>query len=199
MLKSSINSRYAKHNGIRIYQGDLLRDFSFQAPRHALQEIFEYTFPYALVISQDCDLEQGQKSIEESLGNGNLPLFNQYLPNILITPAFVLESIRDGDHLRDVFNILTQKLGGDKLRQIKQNQVPRYHFLEHCSEFNIPDLVIDFKIVFSVDLAFAQQKAKNCYLATVNELFREALLQRYSFYSSRIGLPDLNEATNQKA
>ena len=55
---SQINTYYRKHNFGRILQGDILRDVKFS---YAVQEdsvIVEYYFPYIIVLSQDCDLQQ---------------------------------------------------------------------------------------------------------------------------------------------
>ncbi len=144
MLKSKIDKYYVQHNCERIAQGDILRDFSFFIIGKKNAQI-ELNFPYLVVVSQDCDLEQGSKinnSIESEDGTIS---FNQYLHNVLLVPAFPSEIIRNGEHLSDLYKIKTQKIGKKLWDKLKQNNDLRYHYLPQYNEFQIPDLLIDFK------------------------------------------------------
>jgi hypothetical protein len=80
---------------------------------------------------------------------------------------------------------------------IKQNNNERYHYLPSYLDFQIPELLVDFKMYFTLPINVVFSGVNPFYLATINELFREKLSQRFSFYLSRIGLPDIFTKTSQ--
>ena len=86
-----------------------------------------------------------------------------------------------------------QPITGDtRWNLINNNEIPRYHHLDRYDDYNIPDLIIDFKHYYTVQRMRLYEEVSQTYLATVNELFRESLSQRFAQYLSRIGLPDLS-------
>lgn len=193
MLKSHINSFYLKHNTERVCQGDILRDFSFYHvdADGAIQEI---VFPYMVVISQDCDLERA--STQSSLDTQNTyQEIKQYLPNLIFVPAFVDEQVKTGTHLEELFGIKQEIYDTKRWRPILQNNNERYHSLaEDRNNSQIPNLVVDFKLYYTVSYEVFLKKYRQCYLSTINELFREKLSQRFCNYLSRIGVPELQFA-----
>ena len=191
MLKSKVDSKYEIHSCHRIYQGDILRDIDFVVVGED-EVIFEMSYQYVVVLSQDCDLEQGQAINGNDLKcEGGYKLFNQFLHSILFVPAFPAELIRSGEHLTSLYQIKTQNLNSSMFKLVKNNQNPRYHFLPQDQEHQIPDLILDFKAYYTLTYKYFLNKHKKHYLATVNELFRERLSQRFSNYLNRIGLPEV--------
>lgn len=190
MLASKIASEYEVHNKDRVCQGDILRDVSFDVVESG-GSVVEYCFAYMLVLSQDCDLEHGSKFFDSSPDEKGIVSFNQFLPSIKVYPGFTEAEFRKGEHLKDVFKIKTTNCNSDQWKKIKQNLDPRFHYLSRCPEKQIPELVIDFKVYFTINMAYFLTFYKEAYLATINELFRESVLQRCCFYSSRIGLPEI--------
>ena len=196
MLKSKIETQYETHGCNRISQGDILRDVKFVIIGENETEI-ELNYQYIVVLSQDCDLEQGNILITGNLDcEGTCKLFNQFLHCILFVPAFPEEIIRSGKHLESLFKIKAQRLNTTLWTPIKKNQNPRYHFLPSDTEHQIPDLVLDFKAYYTMSYKYFLSKHKACYLATVNELFREHLSQRFANYLNRIGLPKVPLSDN---
>lgn len=204
MLKSKIKSNYIKHRKSRICQGDLLRDFSFWTINNSINGkdlVTEVQYDFVVILSQDCDLESNNQKINEYhkalRKNISSPLqFNQFLPNILFLPAFQIETIKTGNHLVNIFNI-TQRDGNSslwinnsKLNRIKNLDEPRFHYLDANTDYQIPELLLDFKIYYTIPLSNLIKSYKPCYIATVSELFRESLSQRYTNYLNRIGLPE---------
>ncbi len=185
-MESHVSSRFAVHDKSRITQGDILRDLT-----HAVVEVdgnvYAIDLPYAIVVTQDCDLEQAADSI------GPLPAkppeSTQFLPNVTLLPCFPGIQLREGEHLKDAFNIVQPRINSDRWKLVRQNLNPRYHFLSGVQTMQVPDLAIDFKLVFSIPSRVLKREYPNTYLATLNELFREDLSQRYCSYASRIGLP----------
>lgn len=189
MLRTKITEHYEKHDCTRICQGDILRDFAFYivGKDKAQVKIF---FPYVTIISQDCDLEHGIKIEKTDPNDDGFIEFNQYLPSVLITPGFPADQIKAGDHLKD-FSIKPKNIASDIWKRIKSNNDARYHFLPSDVNNQVPDLVIDFKSYFTLPFAYLIQHYESSYLSTINELFRENLSQRFSFYLSRIAIPEL--------
>lgn len=193
MLKSKIESKYEIHDCQRISQGDILRDVSFIVVGEGEQAV-ELEYQYIVALSQDCDLEQGNKLVSADLKcEGDCRLFNQFLHSVLFVPAFPSDIIRSGEHIKSLYNIKTQKLNRSLWGPVKNNENPRYHFLSSNKDYQIPDLVLDFKAYYTLPYEYFLSKHKEHYLATVNELFRERLSQRFSNYLNRIGLPVLPE------
>lgn len=191
MLKSTINKRYEKHDCARGCQGDIIRDAKIRGVVDG-GTVEEIALPYVILLTQDCDLEQSVKNSMTDESAGTVSKNNQYLPNVLILPAFPGESVREGDHLKELFSITQDRITSDPWKRIRENNNDRYHFLPSCTAFQIPELIIDFKIYFSI-LYIELMKFYNNggYLGTINELFRERLSQRFSNYLSRIGLPEI--------
>ena len=193
-MKSKIDSFYVKHNCERLTQGDILRDFSF----FSIDDSSEYTFQYIVVVSQDCDISFSREQKEDK--NTQKILYNQYLPNILFTPAFILSDFKEGKHLKKLFNVEQKTFNITDLEKIKDNSKEiRYHYLPYYEDFQVQDLIIDFKIYFTLSLDKILEVYQDKYVATISELFRESLSQRFANYISRIGLPifgDENKSEN---
>ena len=184
MFQSSITQCYVVHDKDRIYQGDILKDVELCFCEN--KDVVEISCPYIVILSQDCDLLQCRCN-ECSSDREN----NQYLPNVIVFPAFVDENLREGNHLFDIYGIKQRKINSDQFREIKANNNPRYHYLKRNTEFELANLIIDFKLYYTVPYHDLKQKYEGSYVATLNELFREHLSQRFSNYLSRIGLPEI--------
>ncbi|HNW43265.1 MAG TPA: hypothetical protein PKI19_02100 [Elusimicrobiales bacterium] len=201
MWKSRIDEPYVKHTCVRICQGDILRDIKFRivypSTDPAKENIKEIFFPYVIILSQDCDLKNSSrppKSGKEALPGGVL-IKNQFLPNVLFAPAFPIDLIASGDHFKEVFGLCQEVISSDRKKRIRQNQDDRYHFLGTFQQLQIPDLVIDFKAYFTLPIETISSLHATHYQATLSELFRERLNQRFANYFSRIGLPELYPPT----
>ena len=189
MLASRIDSRFVKHDVYRICQGDIIRDLCFQVvdPDGSVAEL---QYPYVVVMTQDCDLQQSANKGSTSAVD-TAALHNQFLPNVLLTPAFPAEAARSGDHLLKIFSIKQERINSDTWKLVSKNREDRYHYLSGKHDMQVPELLIDFKHYFTLpyDILFADYPQH--YLSTVNELFREDLSIRFCNYLARIGLPDL--------
>ena len=151
-------------------------------------------YQYGVVLSQDCDLEQGSKVTTAHYNNEeSVTEFNQFLPSVLFIPAFPAELLRSGEHLVELYQIKTQKISTNLWKSLKSNNNPRYHFLPSEPSQQIPELVMDFKTYYTLPFRVISSQYKKYYLATVNEIFREGLSLRFANYLSRIGLPELPE------
>lgn len=183
MLQSNITQYYVVHDKDRIYQGDMLKNVSLRFYEN--QNVVEISCPYIVILSQDCDLLQCKANVCDSGEN------NQYLPNVMVFPAFVDENLRTGDHLKEIYGIKQRQINSEQFKNIKQNNNSRYHYLRGNEDLEIANLIIDFKLYYTIPYNDLKQKYKESYVATLNELFRENLSQRFSNYLSRIGLPEI--------
>lgn len=198
MLKSSITSRYIKPEKTRLCQGDILRDISvyidLPIPSSAEGELQTYDLPYCVVMTQDCDLTwdhhtRNPEQIEPPVNTNSNADDDKLVPTILVCPAYQSDFFYTGDHVKGrkmrVFN------RGDKEKLQKNEENNRYHFLDGDTSLQIPDLVLDFKHFYTLPTELLYPQLPSAYLATINELFRERLSQRFANYLSRFGLPDI--------
>ncbi|TYB90431.1 MAG: hypothetical protein FXF54_09200 [Kosmotoga sp.] len=188
MLISKIDARYRQHSADRIAQGDIARDFSFIVIDKSEAER-KIIFPYIIVMSQDCDLEQCSNFVNDSQVEKEKKS-NQHLHSVLFLPSFPSGEFREGEHLSD-FGIKTDRINSDLWRKIKINENPRYHFLKSDENFQVPEMVVDFKAYYTLPLEYFQEQYEYCYLASLSELFREDLSLRFANYLTRIGLPNI--------
>ena len=189
ILEKQIKSYFYINNPPdRIYQGDLLKNVEITINDNVGEKIsgINIKFPYVVVLSQDCDLEQYFSALVNKK-----EVFNQYIPNILIVPCFLNDDFKTGENLL-YLRIRQNSHNSSEMKQIKNLQVPRYHYIPQDEMLEIPDLFIDFKVFYTIAPEQLFKKYKDLYIATVNALFREKITQRYTNYISRIGLPNLD-------
>ena len=165
---------------LRFCQGDILQNvgvFSFNDEGAAI----EITLLNCVVINQECDLEHDYNARASTNGNQD-----KYLPNILLLPAYLSEQFRAGTHRG---NIVCHNWSSNQWKSIENNNNPRFHFISENNALQIPNLVIDFKHCFSIERNYLQKKIPSVYLASLAEIFRENVSQRYCSFLGRIGLP----------
>ena len=207
-MKSNVKSIYRHHNSLKIYQGDLLRDVNLIV-NYDDYDFDEFKMPYCIIMSQDCDLDNDFKSYETYIKlnskynlldldidtcskedkNNIISMYDKLLPSILVCPVFLATNLREGIHLNNYNNYRMQKINSKNWNNIKNNETPRYHYLKSDNNFQIPDLVIDFKRYYTLPTHYVYSIFKNSYVGSLNELYRERISQRFANYLSRIGLP----------
>lgn len=182
MFESNIKTRYFSLEKERLFQGDVLRDVDLVTGRRdgAMED---FSLPYCIVMSQECDLEQDFKQRKEKSVD-----HDKNLLTILICPAYPDEQFFQGIHLSEK-NM--KSFNAKEAERLKGNDVfNRFHHLPEL-EGTIPGLVVDFKHFFTVPRDLLYEQYRERYLVSLNELFRERLSQRFANYLSRIGLPEL--------
>jgi hypothetical protein len=188
MFPGKTNSAFVKGPANRIVQGDILRDFGVPIvePSEDGQEatVKRRTLPYAVVVSQDCDLDRDYENRKDGLTKNH----DKYLMYILLCQAYLPEEFRLGTHLGKI-DMRMETYKSDRFGPIKKNQVERYHFLPGDPMCQVPDLVMDFKHYLSIQNEIVYGQLSTCYLATLKQLFREDLSARFAHYLCRIGLP----------
>lgn len=186
-VQSQIKAYYRKHSLDRIIQGDILRDITMLEWEmiEGERDLIEKILPYVIVLTQDCDLEQDFFNRNEQREKQD-----KFLQSILVCPAYLSKQFRDGIHLKSL-NLQMEKINSGRYKAIQNQNIGRYHYLEGSVPDQVPELVIDFKHYYTLPANLLNSVYKQHYVASLNELFRESLSQRFSFYLSRIGLPKI--------
>lgn len=182
-----------KSDSERVRQGDIYSKVPYYESYKELNGEFEltiYEFPYVLVLTQDCDLEQNKsaRSKEAGLTQQDLTVNDKHLISVIVVPLYNSEHLLSGTHL-DQLKIKTGTLGGELKKTILKNQNPRYHYIEFNDDIILPNSVIDFKHYYSVSLEWLELNTTNR-VCGIEQLYRELISQRFSNYLSRIGLPE---------
>lgn len=181
----------------RISQGDIYKDvwcFENISENNGNLKIKRIYFPYVVVLTQDCDMQQHNKYVNEKTGQ---------LFSVLVAPIYNVYDFMEGKHLEELklqgTSYLSNKKGtlleitGQKINSegklIIDNQVSRYHFL-NLEDVDVPPSIVDFKNYFSVGVEYLKNDKQNDFVCRLKPLYREFLTQRFSNYLSRIGLPN---------
>lgn len=190
MPLSAVESPYFKSSSERYEQGDILRDVTLiqwaDVEEGRAINVVERTLQYCVIVSQECDLEHDYNN----RANKDKKTEDKYLQSLLICPAYPADSFRKGEHLNQL-DLRMEYINSDSWKRVQANNNARYHHLDRHDEFQVPELVADFKHYMTVprDILYREQFS-SCYLATLEILFRDSLSGRFAHYLSRIGLPD---------
>lgn len=179
----------------RVCQGDILRDVEHieyvnQTDDGAI-EMSRIVFPLVIVLTQDCDLQQDFKF---RWADQQTNSHDKYLLSVLVAPLYNYDHVIAGTHLSELDYRMTpinaNKSPGKNLRQ---NETPRYHYLEFDSAVPLPNSVIDFKHYFSVSSEYLKEIKPQVFVRRVAELYREDISMRFASFLSRIGLPSAGD------
>lgn len=174
----------------RICQGDILKDINFIeyiSEKDGVLEISKVNFPYVVVLTQDCELEQDYRYRNEL---EDKKIQNKMLLSVLVAPIYNSEHVFLGEHLSDL-GITTSPINKSKTegKLIIKNEIPRYHYLEFPDDVSISSSIVDFKHYFSLNVEELRIHKNDKFVCKISELYREKLSQRFANYLSRIGLP----------
>ena len=174
----------------RICQGDIFRDIEYI--EYALEksgtfEISKIIFPFVVVLTQDCDLEQDFNNRTDVEKQNQ----DKHLISVIVAPLYNVEHVYVGEHLSEL-GLTMQQIPKDKMHAgkfLRDNQLPRYHYLEFDSQIPIPASVIDFKHYFTVNLEMLLKVKSSNHVCKISPLYRESISLRFANFLSRIGLP----------
>lgn len=192
---SSLRSedRYLRHELPRLSQGDILRDLELVewgtvggSPPEQQITLTRRRLPYAIVLSQECDLYQDLQNRSDF----QKPTQDKYLHSVLLGPAYVAQRVREGSHLAP---LKCELLNRNRWNSVQQNSDPRYHYLPAAESLQVPDLVLDFKHFITAPRGILLDLKREAYLASLGQLFRDNLSQRFAHFLARIALPDPEE------
>lgn len=181
---------YVKVTPRRLCQGDIYRDVAVGVPKGSIRRRDEVTvrfipFDYVIILSQQCDLDRDHEQ-----RFGYCPGVDRLLSAIVV-PAFPAERCQSSEFLPE---LLGRVIGKKEIARYANGEHPRYHVLQGRQDWQIPDLLIDFRMYCSVDIDsfYVEYVASDGhYLGSLDALYRENLSDRFAFYLARIGLPEV--------
>ena len=144
-------------------------------------EFVKVTHPFAVVVSQDCDLDWDFKARQDQGESHKL------LPDVLFCEVVEAGTFRGRSDIKS-----------DIWRRIKGNKEERYQYIESVpadldkSGKGVPDLALDFKRYFCVatDDVYSQldqgAASRRCCLVSP---YAEHLASRFFYFQSRVALP----------
>lgn len=182
-----ISAKKTESNQERVTQGDIFQDIEILENidvEKSVIRVQKILFPFVVCLNQECDLETDFRTNNDMLCNNNLL-------HLAVAPAFIFEQYLNGTHWGGIFsNCNPQKRKNTIIKKITDNEIPRYHYLNFPNP-ELPELIIDFKNFFSISRkALYEQLDKR--LCSIEDLFKEKISQRFSYYISRIGLPEFD-------
>lgn len=169
----------------RVAQGDIFQDIEIiesVSIEKSVLTIEKIALPYAICLNQECDLENDFNKRDTLLCDNNFL-------HMAVAPLFLFEQFLSGSHWGAIFatnNV--QKRTDTAVKKLMDNEIPRYHYLKFPDQ-DMPELVIDFKHFFTINRQVLYGKLSSR-LCSLDDLFREKISQRFSYYVSRIGLPE---------
>jgi hypothetical protein len=184
------SARYEARYLDRVCQGNIYRNVSYIIESVREDEQLGILEKFAIVVSQDCDLQWDFNSRAEPQGTEGRSE-DKYIKNILFCPLYQYESFIKGEHLTE-WKRRTRVFYPKERDRLRTNQEIRFHFFDKCLDFQIPELVADFKHFFTIERELFYSKYHNevHFLCSLNPLFREDLSTRFSNFLARIALPD---------
>ncbi len=182
-----VDCPYIQHHGDRIYQGDIYKDLRILLSAEQINDellINKMDLMYAVVITQDCDLQQDFNRLKNENSTHNNSLLS-----ILICPAYQAEIFKNGLHIP---NQQMRTFHKNEFEKLKNNDSERrYHWLPEHGPFRVPEAIIDFKHYYTIPPDIFYSFIDKSYIATITSLFRENLSHRFCNYLGRIGLPEI--------
>lgn len=174
----------------RIFQGDIYKDVEFieyAIEKSGVIEISKIVFPFVVVLTQDCDLNQDYTvRWAKNVGSNH----DKKIISVIVAPLYNVEHVYKGEHLSELEMTMAEIMKGKTQgKTLRQNQTPRYHYLEFPANVPIVSSVIDFKHYFTVNVEYLKNHKKENFICQIVPLYREDVSQRFSSYLSRIGLP----------
>lgn len=188
-----ITKTYQETNKV-INQCDIFRNLEFIEYVKELGntiEVSKIVFPLSIVLTQACDLQQDYNARKRN-AEGNSASQDKFLISVIVAPIYNFEEFRQGTHLEQLGLSMEPKGRREKslCSNIIKNENKRYHYLNFSLDVELVESVIDFKHYFTVNANLLNQLYDINYVCSIDSLYRELILQRFSNFLSRIGLPD---------
>lgn len=141
------------------------------------------THPWAIVLTQDCDLEWDYRERK-----GDSPNPNKLLLSVLFCEVHTSQELFSRPNIENPKTLGRVKINKDERFQLLQRITPE----EDAEAEGLPELGIDFKRYFTVPTdelysRFEQDTKRRCFL---NPPYSQHLISRFFYFQSRIGLPE---------
>jgi hypothetical protein len=190
---------YAKNVGIEdvICQGDIFQNVKYCFIDSEDDEginITEYTFPFAVVISQACDVSSASQLLIKKSGTAT-----KFMPAVLMCPIYNEGLVKNADHLKMLFESEKIAINNYNIIQDADTKITgkdwhyRFHKLQLQKDKTaiINDGLIDFKHYFTVPFGYLLDK-RNTRICRLDNVFSEQITLKFCTFLSRVGIPDPN-------
>lgn len=154
-------------------------------------EVTQFEFPYAMVVSQSCDVI-GMDHLVRQGGGGPA----KFMPSILMCPIYSKKSIRESYYVEDAFVELGLNysketvLNSEGFETVKKDSHYRFHLLD--IEVNkkpvMQNQLLDFKHYFSIPMAYLLN-SKESRILKVDDVFAEQVTLKFAAYLARVAIP----------
>jgi len=175
-------------DGQRFFQGEILSNLVERQVARTTGNEFgfqELEHPYAVILSQDCDLEQDAR-VRQDPTLDDFKKRNGQLLHVLLVAASEFSRAHGSF------------AGSDVRKRVKQNKDERFHYLSAVppeadkTKVGIPALILDFKQIFSLPTAELLVNAREGEVlrrARLAPQYLEHLSSRAAYFLHRVGLP----------
>lgn len=177
-----------------ICQGDVFQNVKYnyiETEDDDSVSVVEFEFPYAVIISQACDVIAMD---EMFCGKSGKP--TKFMPSILMCPIYDKTMAKSGEHIEDAFKTLSISMIKETVIQKDDDKVAQrdWHYRFHALSIHIGDktmldkAVLDFKHYFTLPMSYlVRHKADR--VCRLDDLFAEQLTLKFSTYLSRVAIP----------
>lgn len=182
----------------QIHQGDIFRNIKCIEQADEIDgeiKITTITYPYVIILSQECDLHEDYEIRNQEQNSGELVYADKLLINALAVPLYNLSHFIEGKHLVKLgYSMSNNFVNTNKTpyKTLIKNEVPRYYYFNLPAHAEMVDCVADFKHFFTVNLSYLYSFKEENTQISIDIPFRERISQSFSNYLSRIGLPVIN-------
>ena len=148
--------------------------------------------PYAIIVSQDCDLEQDFNFRFHKRGKER-----HRLPSVLFCEVIEAEELVQGERNQNIFQSKTVR------KNFQDNNDYRFHFIQAIpEEFDVlgqglPELGIEFKRYFSMPTGEVYRRIKLSHTqrrCRLQSPYLEHFCDRFHYFNNRIALPEQYES-----
>lgn len=181
-----------------VQQGDIFENVKYnyiESEDNDTVKVIQYEFPYAIVVSQGCDVISMSEMASTKKGK-----VTKFMPSILMCPIYDVTMAKQGNHVNKAFDelgimkIQDQLFTSEERKIFQKDWHYRYHALEvECSNGKgFKDSIIDFKHYFTVPMGYLL-KSLDQRLFRLDDIYAEQITLKFATFLSRVAMPDLKE------
>lgn len=175
---------------VPVCQGDIYQSVIYSYPTE--NEYIQFHFPYAIVISQACDVIAMDSLFRKKGGKAT-----KFMPSVLLCPLYNAEEIKEGEYVKDFFQGLELEIEKDILFNSKERNVIQKNWHYRFYEFSVqagteeilPVVMVDFKHYFSLPISYLIKNPQNR-ICCLDNLYAEQITLKFAAFLSRVAIPD---------
>ena len=170
-------------------QGDIFKDVTYGYMDG--EEYIEFSFPYAIIISQACDVNFMDTVTRNREGKAT-----KFMPSILLCPLYNAQEVKEGRYV-ELFSSLKINLKQEPVYNSKEYETIRKNWHYRFYQFDVKlkdeiilqDMMIDFKHYFSLPANILIDNIENR-ICRSDDLHAEQITLKFAVFLSRVAIPD---------